>query len=111
MSHRRHRIINRPGLPLFPAPLLKILQNRLGVEVDPVTIIKPAEPLAELAGGEGIAVADLGINACPAKCAILAVDAYLQRNEVILSRAGYDPIEQVAEAGAFVADPYFQGRG
>lgn len=111
MSNRRRCIIKRLRLPFPFAPFLEILPDGLRIQVDSVTIIKPAEPFAELAGGERIAVADLGIDTGPAECAVLGVDTYLQGNEVILSRAGSDAVEKVAEAGAFVTDPYFQWCG
>lgn len=111
MSNRRHCIINRLRFALSFTPLPKILPDRPGVKVNPIAIIKPAEPLAEFTGGEGVAVTYLRVNAGPAQCAVLAVDANLQGNEVVFSRTGSSTVKQVAEAGALVAYPNFQWRG
>lgn len=111
MSERRGCVTKRLRFRFALVPLLEILPDRLGVEVDPVAVIESAEALAEFAGREGVTITDLGVDARPTQCTVFSVDAYLQGNEVIFSRTGCDAIEQVAEAGAFVSDAYFQWRG
>ena len=110
MSERHGCITKHLRFRFSLVPLLEILPDRLGVEVDSVAVIKAAEPLAEFAGGEGVAIADLRVDTCPTQCAVFTVYAHLQGNEVILPGTGFEAIEQVAEAGALATDTYFERR-